>query len=789
MDKYFYVIYYPGDPKHACKLGTTTRVLSQRLSEHQTSFAEYQYYGVIQVNSNISNEKLCDFEYICLESTKKWKSPNATPDNECRYGIFIGDIWQIITIAANKFFPNCHTAISDSQKIQELCKLQPLSKSNTEISVEKKGQFNQAVIDCIKYVTANIPALSQNTQQNDILIAISELSTSVKTLYKFCSDKFDALDNRDTVSYSENTHRTVEHPISEGTIVADARSDEEKTAVASILYEEYRNDDIPGEIVTYDKLSGLYPHQLQCYNNIVEHFKTKTECLVKMFCGTGKSHVIDAIIRKFSAPTKIVIAVFPTLALIEQYRQRYIDNTDISSRTLIVSSDKDSTTDKKTILHDLKNGCDIILVTYSSLKIVFDLIKSIDLVIFDEAHHITASGNSQLVFKDNCSKIAKKLFMTATPVSKNGTIMAYDPMCEDVKCGETIYTYSYFDGLQENKSYKPMVQLFDIYCSAYSAPLNDKITQMTKIYEIIINNAIETNNSNVLTFHNLVNSDSQPTKISVIDFSNQALLNQVFTRFQNKKFSKCSIFALHNETKQNERAQILDYMRTANINEIVIIASCKAISEGIDIRDANSCVLIDSKSSIVEITQILGRIVRKKGHDRPSSLILPLFIDPKRDTNSQLTTDDHIQISNVLEAIRTDSPELYMRIVKNIKSGVEGLNITPELKFSINSENIDAIVKDIKDKLISSNIDTISKTLEYKIALLEDFVILNKRKPMDKDNKKLANLYDYLASAYRHRRKCMADERNRKLFADFLAKYPFLPQLNTDAASTKGSIK
>jgi predicted helicase len=47
-------------------------------------------------------------------------------------------------------------------------------------------------------------------------------------------------------------------------------------------------------------------------------------------------------------------------------------------------------------------------------------------------------------------------------------------------------------------------------------------------------------------------------------------------------------------------------------NEVVIISSCETIGEGIDTKNANMCVFVDTKSSYVKIIQNIGRIVRKE---------------------------------------------------------------------------------------------------------------------------------------------------------------------------------
>ena len=81
----------------------------------------------------------------------------------------------------------------------------------------------------------------------------------------------------------------------------------------------------------YKLLNGLHetlqmeltrPCQKKAHDHTTELLKTHDKCIVKMFCGTGKSRVIRAIILTQKKPLNIV--VFPSLALIRQFTADYL---------------------------------------------------------------------------------------------------------------------------------------------------------------------------------------------------------------------------------------------------------------------------------------------------------------------------------------------------------------------------------------------------------------------------------------------------------------------------------
>ena len=266
-------------------------------------------------------------------------------------------------------------------------------------------------------------------------------------------------------------------------------------------------------------------HQIECLEQIKKHFTTEDKGLIKMFCGSGKSLIIYNCLLKYTI--KLSIIVVPSINLITQFNKDYLhnENTKLFNQktfnknyeTLSICSrneyknDLDFTTDEDEILDFInKDGLKIILVTYQSLNTVINVIEQndieIDLMCFDEAHHILGNGVKEMLFGENYDEdneflendiiaenilennnnvideeyeegnflsrfVKKTLFFTATPKNSNGikmheTILGcetnegyleinndYDneSICyNEPDCGSIIYEYKHTDGVRDN---------------------------------------------------------------------------------------------------------------------------------------------------------------------------------------------------------------------------------------------------------------------------------------------------------------------------------------------------
>ena len=446
--------------------------------------------------------------------------------------------------------------------------------------------------------------------------------------------------------------------------------------------------------------------QILAYAAITFQLLSLSKCLVKMFCGSGKSRLITATI--IGQKKNLSVVVVPSLALIQQFYDDYLSplkkpkelfkhkllNVSSKSQKDLLGTDIltledihiECTTDPveiKRFLNSNPESKKIICVTYQSLDVLLANLDghTLGLTLFDEAHRTVSHEYKELVYgSTNIVKYEKQVFLTATPINKNGITM-YDRENNDMgiygDCGplHPDCHYTYLNGLRDD-----VLSLFNIRIDMFTGASE---TRKVSLYECIARSILATGNSRVLTFHKDVAIDSN-SDTSVLRFiqNGQTEFKFAFDRicaneFPNMEgyYKKITLVGLTAGTK-NKRDILTEFGKCAD-NEIFIVASCGTIGEGVDTKNANMTVFVDPKTSVKDIIQNIGRVCRKiRGTNRPAATVLiPVWVDmqkygdcgddeEKRDEvlREQLNLGekgDYNAVLNVCAALQQEDQELY----------------------------------------------------------------------------------------------------------------------------------
>ncbi|MFK0237840.1 helicase-related protein [Streptomyces vinaceus] len=108
---------------------------------------------------------------------------------------------------------------------------------------------------------------------------------------------------------------------------------------------------------------------------------------------------------------------------------------------------------------------------------------------------------------------------------------------------------------------------------------------------------------------------------------------------------------LRGEHEAEHRADVLaDFGRRAGR---AVLANCRVLGEGVDIRAVDSVALIDPKGSAVDIVQAIGRALRQNpGEGRMATLIVPVFLRDDENPEDILTSKSYGPIIRVLNGLR-----------------------------------------------------------------------------------------------------------------------------------------
>ena len=407
-------------------------------------------------------------------------------------------------------------------------------------------------------------------------------------------------------------------------------------------------------------------YQEEADNAIFAELEKNKKCIIKMFCGTGKSLLMRKC--KVIQNKELVAFVFPSLSLIDQFYSEYLNKTHPSKLMLKISSDNGATVEPTQIHKFLKQkGNKFVCVTYQSYQTFIDCLGTIkiDVCLFDEAHHAVGETYQKLIFENDVCE--KQIFFTATPKNANGIIMYDKDEPANGMCGNLVYDYSYLRGINED------------YLNSFEIRI-DMFTENTTIswFESIARAILVSENNRVLTFHADVNTERDK---SVINFVNQPEFIRCFNNVVNNEFPEkrgkyktITMIEFTAKIKVEDRTETLKRFDSTPDNEIFIISSCETIGEGIDTKRANMCVFVDPKTSFVKIIQNIGRIVRKPSPEIPQATILLLcwvdknkYVDCRHDKDKRdeiirqdLNKDGNFNgILNVMSALKQEDEDIY----------------------------------------------------------------------------------------------------------------------------------
>jgi len=417
-------------------------------------------------------------------------------------------------------------------------------------------------------------------------------------------------------------------------------------------------------------------YQQEADDAIYKELMINDKCLVKMFCGTGKSEIMRKC--KILQNKKLVVYVFPSLSLIDQFYKSYLYDVDIAFKLRISSDSELSSSDSEIpsttnpmIIKDFisKNANKIVCVTYQSYKTLIDNLNGtpINCCVYDESHHAVGQTYQKIIFENTCCQ--KQIFFTATPKNANGIIM-YDRNKDENMCGRLVYDYSYLRGVFED-----YLNPFEIRIDLFTENTNKML------FESIARTILTTGNNRILTFHADVNAERDTSVnlfVNVKEFIKafQTVKRSEFPTINKYNIKNIKMVGLSSSINMTERKNLLAQFDETPDNHIFIISSCETIGEGIDTKNANMCVFVDPKSSYVKIIQNIGRIVRKplgKLNAPNSTVLIPCWVDKTKyiecdgdkDKCDAVIRQDMNEgenfngILNVLSALRQEDEDIY----------------------------------------------------------------------------------------------------------------------------------
>ncbi|GAA9845985.1 hypothetical protein VN0596_11270 [Helicobacter pylori] len=361
----------------------------------------------------------------------------------------------------------------------------------------------------------------------------------------------------------------------------------------------------------------------------------------------------------------------------------------------------------------------IIFSTYQSALRIQEAqrmgLGGIDLIICDEAHRTVGamySSNERddknaftLCHSDENIKAKKRLYMTATPkvYSESSKARAKESdnaiysMDDEGIFGEEIYTLNFEKAIALDllTDYKVMIlAVRKENLSGVTNSVNKKISRLeaqgTKLDKKLINNEfvckivgthkglskqdlIALDNENQED-HNLQNQyDTAPSQRAIsfcksIDTSKrikdsfETIMECYNEELKKKSFKNLTISIDHIDGTMNCKVRLekLEELNAFKPNTCKVLSNARCLSEGVDVPALDSIVFFDGKSTMVDIIQAVGRVMRKAKHKKRGYIILPIALEESeiKNLDEAVNNTNFKNIWKVLKALRSHDPSL-----------------------------------------------------------------------------------------------------------------------------------
>lgn len=418
------------------------------------------------------------------------------------------------------------------------------------------------------------------------------------------------------------------------------------------------------------------PHQVTALADLTRALAVHDRTQLVMACGTGKTFV-----GRWHAQTsdsEQVLVLLPSLALVAQTLREWRratgqQNTGWRFRALVVCSDPTTaegvaerhlgddelpitaatwdqygarvTTDPAAaarFLRDHKPGLpQVVFSTYHSSPVVQAAQARseavFDLAICDEAHRL--AGRPSQAFTtvlDNRKIVARKrVFMTATPkafAGEDGTSMddprLFGPVAHTVTFGEAIAA-----GLLTD---------YQVLVVAGRSPEVEADAHTTVPAALV----------QAIDHHQLRR---------VLSFHGRVVKAEAFAAHMDGRTTPGgrAIHARHvsGSMKAGTRGAALEWLAEPG-DDVRLVSNARCLSEGVDVPAVDGILFADQRSSVVDIIQAIGRVLRPSEGKERGTIILPVTLPDDGDDDTTLTLSAFAHVWTVLRGLRAHDQRL-----------------------------------------------------------------------------------------------------------------------------------
>ncbi|MFJ3706156.1 MULTISPECIES: Helicase associated domain protein [unclassified Streptomyces] len=470
---------------------------------------------------------------------------------------------------------------------------------------------------------------------------------------------------------------------------------------------------------------SLRPHQVEAVDSIIEGLTLPLDGTVPaagrrgqvhMSTGSGKT-ITAAVAALRMVPRGVVGVLVPTLDLLTQtveawravgHKAPAVAVCSLGADPLLEALDVRCTTNPTQLaLWTGHNGPMLVFATYASLSpqgLVDDqgdeengaapgaleralrgsygqTMRPFDLLVVDEAHRTSGDLGKAWASVHNQARIpaVRRLYMTATPRlweaapgsagadETGGRLVA---SMNDVDLyGNVLFEFGLMESVERGVLARfeiDVLEIRDPQAPGPDASVEERRGRcLAALQEALLKHADESGVRSFMTFHSrtldaMAFARALPETAAELHATDPVTYpGRVGAEWLSGEHP-----ATHRRTVLGRFADGID--AEGWVTDLGVLSSCRVLGEGVDIRGkrgVGAVVFADTRSSPVEIVQIIGRGLRQDpGEGKISRIIVPVFLEPGEDPSDMMASASYRSLVAVLQGLRAHDARVIERL-------------------------------------------------------------------------------------------------------------------------------
>ncbi|MHB8449306.1 MAG: DEAD/DEAH box helicase [Mycobacteriales bacterium] len=427
-----------------------------------------------------------------------------------------------------------------------------------------------------------------------------------------------------------------------------------------------------------------FPHSKEAIDAVCSGFNQHDRGQLVMACGTGKTLVGLWVSERLGCRRTLVLV--PSLSLLAQTLREWAGSAAKPFKSLVVCSDPSvedddlvehtaelgvpTTTDPDAIVAALKrSGHHVVFSTYQSSPRLADACHRdsivFDLAIADEAHRCAGLTGSTFATIVNSGAILadRRLFMTATPryfTSKvkrlaEGTDLEIAAMDDEEYFGPVFHRLGFGEAISRGLLSDYRVAIVGVDDPACQAQVRRAalvtagdlgITDARSLAgQIGLAKAMRTFDlRRVVSFHNRVSAARS--------FAQQMPTTVEWMPEDERPTGKLWAEHVSGAMPSGRRDTLLRRLGQLDAGARGLLSNARCLGEGVDVPAIDGVAFIDPRRSMIDITQAVGRAIRRSEEKLKGTIVLPVFVDVSCDPEEALDSSAFRAVWDVIRALR-----------------------------------------------------------------------------------------------------------------------------------------